>query len=120
MKILICENEEIMLTALEFRLRKNGFEVMIAKDGEQAVNLFTTQKPDLIVADMKIPKFSGLELVKFVREEENSDLPIILISPMEDAEELLRALELGATDFVSKPFNPNELLLRIRRVLGKY
>ena len=116
MKILICEDEEIMLTALEFRLQRQGFEVMIAKDGKQALEKIKTDSPDLIVADIMMPFVSGLELINHVRKDLASTLPIIVISALEHDDTVLEAFRLGASDFITKPFKPNELILRIKKI----
>ena len=116
MKILICEDEEIMLTALEFRLRKQGFTVVKAEDGQQAVNKFLEEKPDLVIADIMMPHISGLELIQIIREKYNSKVPVIVISALEYDDIVLQAFKLGATDFITKPFKPYELILRIRKI----
>ncbi len=116
MKILICEDEEIMLTALEFRLRKQGFDVVKAEDGKSALEKFNQDSPDLIVADVMMPHITGLELVSYLRDEKKSDVPIIIISALEQDEIVLEAFRLGATDFITKPFRPNELILRIKKI----
>ncbi len=117
MKILICEDEEIMLTALEFRLRRQGFEVVRAEDGQLALDRLQSEKPDLVVADIMMPHVTGLELVTHIRETLQSDTPIIIISALEQEEVVLEAFRLGATDFITKPFRPNELILRIKRIV---
>jgi two-component system alkaline phosphatase synthesis response regulator PhoP len=116
MKILICEDEEIMLTALEFRLRKQGFEVLIAENGKIALEKIKTEKPDLVVADILMPYVTGLELIEFVRKDMRNALPIIVISALEHEDVVLEAFRMGATDFIAKPFKPNELILRIKRI----
>lgn len=116
MKILICEDEEIMLTALEFRLRKQGFEVILAKDGAEAKVKVKEELPDLVVLDLLMPRVTGLELIEFVREDLKSAVPLIVISALEHDDTVLEAFRLGATDFITKPFKPNELILRIRRI----
>ncbi len=116
MKILICEDEEILLTALEFRLSKQGFKTILAKNGKQALQLIEDEKPDLVVADIMMPYVTGLELVDFVRNDFESDLPIIIISALEEDDVILKAFELGASDFIAKPFKPTELVLRIRKI----
>ncbi len=117
MKILICEDEEIMLTALEFRLRKHGFEVIVAENGKKALEKIQEFTPDIIVADIMMPFVTGLELVHFVRQDMKSSLPIIVISSLENDEIVLEAFRLGASDFITKPFKPNELILRIKKIL---
>lgn len=119
MKILVCEDEEILLTSLEFRLKKQGFEIVLAKDGKDALEKIKTESPDLIVADIMMPNVSGLELISFVREKMKSNLPIIMISAMGNDDTVLKAFKLGATDFISKPFKPSELVLRIKMVFQK-
>jgi two-component system alkaline phosphatase synthesis response regulator PhoP len=116
MKILICEDEEIMLTALEFRLQRQGLQVVVAKDGKEAIKIIEQETPDLVVADIMMPHVSGLQLIRHLREEMNSSLPVIVISALEHDETVLEAFRLGATDFITKPFKPNELILRIRKV----
>lgn len=117
MKILICEDEEIMLTALEFRLRKQGFQVIKAVDGRQALEQFKAHEPDLVIADIMMPYLSGLELIEIFRKEMKIDTPVIVISALEHEETVLRAFELGANDFITKPFKPNELILRIKKIV---
>ena len=116
MKILICEDEEIMLTALEFRLRRQGFEVILAQDGRQAIEKVQSENPDMIVADIMMPFVNGLELIQHIRNEMNSDVPIIVMSAIEQDDVVLEAFRLGAKDFIAKPFKPNELILRIKRI----
>ncbi len=116
MKILICEDEEIMLTALEFRLKKQGYEVVRAKDGQVAIDKIQTEDPDLIIADIMMPHVSGLELITFVRQDQQKETPVIVISALELDEVVLEASRLGANDFISKPFKPIELILRIKRI----
>ena len=116
MKILICEDEEIMLTALEFRLRKQGFSVVKAEDGRQALTKFQEEEPDLVIADIMMPHISGLELIQIIRTDHKSKVPVIVISALEYDDIVLQAFKLGATDFITKPFKPYELILRIRKI----
>lgn len=116
MKILICEDEEIMLTALEFRLRKQGYKVVKAEDGRQAMDKLQEDNPDLVIADIMMPHVSGLELIQHIRNDLKRDLPVIVISALEYDDIVLEAFRLGANDFITKPFKPYELILRIRRI----
>jgi two-component system response regulator VicR len=117
MKILIYEDEEIMLTALEFRLRRQGYTVVKAEDGREAMEKLRTEKPDLIIADIMMPHVSGLELIQHIRTDLNDkETPVIVISALEYDEIVLEAFRLGATDFITKPFKPYELILRIKRI----
>ena len=116
MKILICEDEEILLTAIEFRMRKQGFEVILAKDGLAAYEKVKSDPPDLIIADIVMPHLTGLELIEKIRTELKSDLPVIVISALEDDDVVLNAFKIGANDFITKPFKPAELVLRVKRI----
>lgn len=116
MKILICEDEEIMLTALQFRLERQGFQVVTAVDGKEALTKVTTEDPDLIIADILMPHVTGLELIEYVKKELKKQIPIIVISALEEDETVLKAVHLGASDFIAKPFRPNELIIRIKRI----
>lgn len=116
MTILICEDEEIMLTALEFRLKRQGFTVLRAEDGRKAIDIVNTQSPDLIIADIMMPHVTGLDLIKYIRQDLKRETPIIVISALEMDEIVLNAFRLGANDFITKPFKPYELILRIRRI----
>jgi len=117
MTVLICEDEEIMLTALAFRIRRQGFEVITAEDGREAVERIKEHQPDIIVSDIMMPHLSGLELLEMVRVEMQSDVPVLIISALEREETILEAFRKGANDFIAKPFKPNELILRIKRII---
>ena len=113
-KILICEDEEILLTALKFRLQKQGYELILSNNGQSGKEAIQNDQPDIIVTDIDLPDVSGIDMVNFVRQERQEDIPIILITPLENEQEILEAMLAGATDFVTKPFKPVELVLRIR------
>lgn len=117
MTILICEHEEIMLTAIEFRMRKAGFKVVRAKNGKEARERIAEDQPGFIVTDLVLPKTDVLGLINYVRNEQKSDVPIIMITDLDQADEMiLEGFKLGANDFVTKPFKPTELILRIKRI----
>ena len=119
MKILICENEEILLTALEFRLRKNGYELVWANDGEEALEKAKSEGPELIISSLALPKLSGLDLVREIRSGD-SKTPIMVIGELEERETIIEALKCGVNDFLTKPFKPVELVLRVQHILGNY
>lgn len=117
MTILICEHEEIMLTAIEFRMRKAGFKVVRAKNGKEAKERIAEDKPGFIVTDLVLPETDVLSLIDYVRSEKKNDVPIIMITDLDHADEvILEGFKLGANDFVTKPFKPTELILRIKRI----
>lgn len=117
-KILICEDEEILLTALKFRLQKQGYELLLAEDGKKAKAVIDHEDLDLIVTEIDVAKMSGLELIRYVRQERGLSTPIIIIAALENEDSILEAMANGGDDFVTKPFKPVELMLRIRRIFS--
>ena len=105
-----------MLTALEFRLRKQGYSIVRAEDGKIAKEKIVSEKPDLIVSDIMMPYITGLELIDYIRKELKSNLPVIVISALEQDEVVLEAFRIGVSDFITKPFKPDELIIRIKRI----
>ena len=114
MKILIAEDDELMLKTLEFRLKKDSHQVIIARDGREALQMIENHMPDLVISDIMMPYNSGLEIVSEIKEKHN--IPIIILSAMGQEDVVLEAFKLGADDFLTKPFSPNELSVRIRRL----
>ncbi len=104
------------MTALEFRLRKAGLQAVRATDPSDALRKIRTHVPDMLITDVEIGQESGTELVQDIRTVLNSNIPIILISGIEREESILKGIELGANDFITKPFKPMELVLRIKRI----
>ncbi|MEM9990712.1 MAG: response regulator [Bacteroidota bacterium] len=119
MKILICANEDILLTALEFRLRKAGFQSVRAIDPEDALHKIRIHIPDMLITDAFLPERTGIALIQEVRERLNSSIPIILLSSVDEGDSILEGIEAGANDFITKPFKPTELVLRIQRIFQK-
>lgn len=107
-----------MMTALDFRLTKQNFDTIKAEDGFVAKEKILEHKPHLIIADIMMPRVTGLELITYVREELSLTTPIIIISSLEREDVVIEAMQLGANDFISKPFRPDELILRIKNILG--
>lgn len=119
MKILIAEDEAMMLAALQQNLETDGYEVIATTDGREAIEQFKLTRPDLIITDILMPYTSGLELIGVVKSDPNQSVPIIVLSAMGQEATVLEAFNLGADDFITKPFNPTELGLRVRRLLKK-
>lgn len=117
MKVLICEDEEILLAALEFRLKKRGFKVDLTTNAERALEIIQQEPPALLVVDLSLPGMSGMDLVKSIRNDLKHDFPVIIITAYEEYDIVLDALEKGADDFILKPFKPTELILRIKRLI---
>ena len=118
MKVLICEHEELLLTTLVYRIRKHGFAVETARNRKEALKLLRENSFDLLVADIFSPEFLGIALMRSIRRNsKNKKIPILLIADLEQEELMLHALKLGARDFVTKPFKPDELFIRIKGIL---
>jgi DNA-binding response OmpR family regulator len=117
--LLLAEDDELLASLLDYRLQKGGYNVHLASDGRDVKEYLKGATPDLIVSDIMMPYFSGIELIDYVRNELNSKIPIIIISSAGNEENVLSAFELGANDFISKPVSPSELLVRVGRELNK-
>ncbi|KQB44457.1 response regulator transcription factor [Flavobacterium daejeonense] len=118
-KILVIEDDILMVKILEFVLRKEGYETVIAKDGIEGLEKLKTINPAMIITDIILPFKSGLEIISFAKEN-HADIPVIVVSAMGEEEgTVMEAFNLGADDFVPKPFNPNELKLRVKRLFAK-
>ncbi len=116
LKILIAEDDELMVKILEFILKKEGYQVTSCKDGLSAIEKIPELIPDLIITDILLPFRSGLEIIGYSKET-FENIPVIVVSSLGEEEgTVVEAFRLGADDFVSKPFNPNELLLRVKRL----
>ena len=116
-RVLVCEDNETIIKVIEYKLRNEGYLVEIAKDGNSAIEKLHNASYDLILTDLLMPFASGLELINFIRNELRSDVPIIVLSALVQEETILEALNLGADDYITKPFSPNELSLRVKRLL---
>lgn len=116
-KIVLAEDNSVLSLLLKFRLEKEGYKLLIAVDGKVAIELIEEHNPDLILTDIMMPFVSGLEVISHVRNKLNLRTPIIVFSSAGQEEIVLKAFDLGATDFMSKPFSPNELVIRVKRLL---
>ena len=120
MKILIAEDEPLILQTLELKLKKEGYQVIGCTDGLDALQKIDTEQPDLIITDIMMPYMSGLEVVRKVKQEENpSNIPVIVLSTMGQESIVEEAFELGADDYLKKPFSLSELSIRIKRLAKK-
>jgi DNA-binding response OmpR family regulator len=117
--LLLAEDDELLASLLDYRLQKGGYVVKLCKDGKEVKEYLSQELPDIIVSDIMMPYFSGMELIDFVRNKIMSTIPIIIISSAGNEENVLNAFELGANDFISKPVSPSELLVRVSRELNK-
>ena len=116
-KILIIEHDLLISSLVQFRLKKDGYETHLVKDGNEGVKAIDELVPDLIITDVMMPFRSGIELIHHSKKY-HPDIPIIVLSSLGEEEKVvLEAFNLGVADFVPKPFNPNELAIRVKRVL---
>lgn len=115
--VLICDDNETVHQTLQLYLHEAGFRVLSAYDGQMALDMLKTNKVDLLLLDVMMPKLFGTEVCRQVRQ--SSDLPIILLSAKVEEADRIVGLELGADDYVTKPFSPREVVTRIRTVLRR-
>ena len=116
-KILVVDDEPSLTEALSYALVAEGFEVVTAADGEEALRLLDREHPDLVLLDLMLPRVSGTEVCRRVRRD--SDLPIIMLTAKDSEVDTVLGLELGADDYVTKPFSMRELTARVRAVLRR-
>jgi two-component system response regulator VicR len=117
-KILIVEDDMLMIKVLKMILEKEGYQISIANDGFSAIEKMSLLIPDLIITDIILPFCTGLEIISFAKEK-FKNIPIIVVSALGQEETTVaNAFNLGIDDFVSKPFSPHELLLRVKRLLN--
>lgn len=118
--ILVVEDEDALSTLLQYNLDKEGYEVVVAADGEEALTLASERLPDLIVLDWMLPKVSGIEVCRRLRQRtESRNVPIIMLTARGEESDRIRGLDTGADDYVVKPFAMSELSARIRAVLRR-
>ncbi len=115
--VLVVDDDEDLVELLKKYLEKDGYEVLTAYDGSAALNLFRLRDVDLIVLDLMLPKVDGLNVCRSIRSE--SQVPIIMLTAKTEEEDRIKGLDLGADDYVTKPFSPGELLARVRAVLRR-
>ncbi|MCU0697584.1 MAG: response regulator transcription factor [Myxococcaceae bacterium] len=118
-RILIVEDEQDLASLLEYNLKNEGFEVDVARTGAAGVTRARAFKPDLVLLDLMLPDIAGTEVARLLREGEGKRVSIIMVTARGEESDRVKGLELGADDYVVKPFSVKELLLRIRNVLRR-
>ncbi|MDP2931703.1 MAG: response regulator transcription factor [Chloroflexota bacterium] len=116
-KILIVEDDRNLLDTLKYNLRKEGYDVVTAADGAQALDMARKEKPDLIILDIMLPKVSGFEVCRILRKE--MIVPILMLTAKAEETDKIVGLEIGADDYMTKPFSLRELLARVRAMLRR-
>ena len=115
--ILIVDDEKTIVDMLVYNLQKEGYNTLEANDGEEAVNIALSQKPNLVLLDIMLPKMDGLAVCKRIRQ--SLDIPILMISAKDEEIDKILGLELGADDYITKPFSVRELMARVKANLRK-
>jgi DNA-binding response OmpR family regulator len=119
-RILVCDDDDLLVDLLRYRLSTRGYQVSAARDGGEALERLAEDKPDAVVLDAMMPVVDGFEVLRRIREQPaTANLPVVMLSARKQERDIVGALELGASDFVVKPFIPEELIARLARLLGE-
>ena len=118
MKLLVVDDDRDLVELLDYALRREGYEVVRAYDGEAALETLTREKPDLVVLDINLPKLAGFVVLERIRHVDEH-IPVLLLSARQDESDILRGLQLGADDYITKPFRPKELVARVKAILRR-
>ncbi|NCI49973.1 response regulator transcription factor [Sediminibacterium roseum] len=117
MKVLIAEDDSILLKTIELKLKKEGYEVITTRDGREAIEKIDISGADLVITDIMMPFASGLEIVARLRTSNQSKrIPIIMLTSLEQEKTVMEAFALGADDYMTKPFSLNELAARVKKL----
>lgn len=117
MKVLVVDDDLALSDVIAFTLQREGFNVVRAFDGEAALELWAAEQPDLIVLDINLPKLDGFTVCQRIRHQ--SDVPILLLTVRSDEEDVVRGLNLGGDDYITKPFSPRQLVARAQAILRR-
>ena len=115
--ILVVDDEPQIAEIVTDYLKRDGFDVIVAGDGMRAIDAFRSRRPDLVILDLRLPRMDGIDVARAIRRE--SDAPIIMLTARVEEEDRLEGLDVGADDYVTKPFSPRELVARVRAVLRR-
>ena len=117
MKVLVVDDENPIVEAVAYNLRKEGFQTLTASDAEQCLDIARAEKPDLIILDVMLPSASGFDVCRMLRKQ--NDVPIIMLTARAEETDRVVGLELGADDYITKPFSMRELMARVKSVLRR-
>ncbi len=117
MKLLVVDDDLDLADVVSFTLRRAGFETLLAYDGQTALDRWQSESPDLIILDVNLPKLDGTKVCQKIRQK--SDTPIIMLTVRGDEDDIVRGLEIGADDYIVKPFSPRQLVARVEAVLRR-
>jgi two-component system phosphate regulon response regulator PhoB len=117
--LLVADDDEDILTLVQLRLSRSGYDVVVARDGEEALRLAQERTPDLAVLDWMMPKATGLDVLRALHAEaETAEIPVVLLTARGSEEDVRAGLDAGAADYIAKPFSPQELAARVQSILG--
>ena len=116
--MLVVDDEHSIVTLLKYNLEQAGYSIEVAQDGEEALEKVDAVKPDIVVLDLMLPKKDGIEVCKTIRANKNS-VPILMLTAKDDAFDRVLGLELGADDYMTKPFSPREVVARVKAILRR-
>ena len=117
-RILVCDDDEMLVDLLQYRLEARGFEVLVARDGGEALAMAGSELPDAIVLDAMMPVMNGEQVLRTLRADETGKhIPVIMLTARRQERDIVGALELGANEYMIKPFIPEELIARLTRLL---
>lgn len=116
--ILLIEDDLLISAMVKFRLKKDGYNITVAEDGQEGIVAIGSSTPDLIITDVVMPYKNGIEIISFAKSQMPKCPIIVLSATGEEESTVLEAFNLGASDFIPKPFNPNELAIRVKRLIN--
>lgn len=117
MKVLVVDDDRVLAEILAFTLRQNGYEAIQAYDGRSALQRWEEDKPDLVMLDVNLPDGSGFDICRHIRAE--GDTPIILLTVRSEEDDIVHGLEIGADDYITKPYSPRQLVARVQAVMRR-
>ncbi|KTT83633.1 MULTISPECIES: response regulator transcription factor [Mammaliicoccus] len=117
-KVLVVDDEQSIVTLLKYNIEQAGYQVIVAYDGVQALEKVNEEKPDLVVLDVMLPEKDGIEVCKTIRSDKNQ-VPILMLTAKDDEFDRVLGLELGADDYMTKPFSPREVVARVKAILRR-
>ena len=120
-RILICDDDPLLIELMSFRLKAKGFDVITAVDGEEALSKASSEQPSLVVLDAMMPRVDGFEVLSRMKSDALvSHIPVIMLTARKGEKDIVSALERGADDYLVKPFIPEELLARLSKLLARH
>lgn len=117
--LLVADDDEDILALVQLRLARSGFEVVLARDGDEALRLAREKRPDLAVLDWMMPKATGVDVLRAIRAgADTAEIPVVLLTARASESDIAEGLAAGADDYIAKPFSPQELASRVQAILG--